>query len=148
MISLDLNKIYFLSDQFGMRFIKPIKIAKGWHDVEWLVLYRGEYLSYVLMEPQDSRGQQKMSHITNLLNKGRFKNGIFEGMIEVPQQFVDYVSGKTDSIEKKWLDWPFTRYASQNFPVDNFDINFHRRECLVRMPDISEIRDLLISELV
>lgn len=147
MKNIDLNKIYFLSDQFGMRFIKPIKVAKGWHE-DWLVFYKGEYLSYVLINPEDGRGQQKIEYINNLLNNHRVRDDIFEGMVEVPQPLVDYVSSKTDSIEKKWLDWPFTRYASQNFPVDKFDINFHRRECLVRMPDLSELRDLIISELV
>jgi hypothetical protein len=148
MKKIDLNKIYFLSDQFGMRFIKPINFATGWHDEKFLVFYKGEFLSYVLMNPENERGQQKIDYIDNLLNNYRVRDEIFEGIVEVPQQLVDYVSGKTDTIDKKYLDWPFTRYASQNFPVDNFDLHKHRRDCLVRMPEISEIRDWVLEELI
>lgn len=146
MKTIDLNKIYFLSDQFGMRFIKPIKFDTGWHGEKFLVFFKGEFLSYVINF--GDRGQQKIDYINNLLNNHRVRDEIFEGMIEVPQQLVDYVSGKTDSIDKKYLNWPFTRYASQNFPVDKFDIDQHRRDCLVRMPDVSEIRDWVLEEII
>lgn len=148
MKKIDLNKIYFLSDQFGMRFIKPINISTGWHDEKFLVFYKGEFLSYVLLNPENDRGQQKIDYIDNLLNNHRVRDEIFEGIVEVPQPLVDYVSGKTDTIDKKYLDWPFTCYASQNFPVDNFDLHKRRRDCLVRMPDISEIRGWVIEELI
>lgn len=100
------------------------------------------------MNPENDRGQQKIDYIDNLLNNHRVRDEIFEGIVEVPQQLVDYVSGKTDTIDKKYLDWPFTRYASQNFRIDNFDIKQHRRDCLVRMPEISEIRDWVLGELI
>jgi hypothetical protein len=48
MKEINLNKIYFLSDQFGMRFIKPIKFAKGWHDEEHLVFNKYEFINVIL----------------------------------------------------------------------------------------------------
>lgn len=131
-----------------MRFINPIKFDTGWHDEKFLVFYRGEYLSYVLMSPEKDRGQQKIDYLNNLLNNPRVRDEIFEGLVEVPQPLVDYVLGKTDSIEKRYLDWPFTRYASKNFPLEGYSLSEHRRSCLVRMPDISEIRDWVLEDII
>jgi len=129
MKKIDLNKIYFLSDQFGMRFIKPIKFDKGWHDEEYLVFNKYEFINVILNNHGD-RGQQKLTYINNLLNNQKFIDGIFQGMLEVPQTVIDSFTenGTIDS------SWPFINKA------------FHIG--MVRMPDLSELREWQLEKLI
>lgn len=130
MKKIDLNKIYFLSDQFGMRFIKPIKFDKGWYDEEYLVFSKYEFMD-VLLNNFGERAQQKLSYIDNLLNNQKIVDGIFHGIMEVPQNVIDSFG---DKIIPKNINWPFIRTD------DNIG--------MVRMPGVSEIRNWILESII
>lgn len=78
------EKIYYCSDQFGMKFIK-LKESKL---SDWVVFSQSAKLKDILTKKKLETTQFKSSHFIRLLNSHTF-NTYFKGCIELPSIIIE-----------------------------------------------------------
>lgn len=133
-MDIKLDKIYVLSDQFGLYFIRPIKIAEGWENTKFLVYFKHENLKTLTEPIGNLRAQQTLEYVSNLLNNPRIVDNKYLGLFEVPDDIVGYIKNEC---ELKNKSFPFIN-------IDSEDI----RSMYIKIPNISEIRDWNLSKII
>jgi hypothetical protein len=91
---IDLNDIYYLSDQFGSKFIKVISIGDIWEKNDnWVYFYRSVYLDNILkakppyLDSGCFKSQIKKVHFERLLTNITY-SGKFRGCIKIPNDIL------------------------------------------------------------
>lgn len=80
------EKVYFCSDQFGVKFIAPIESTL----TDWVVFIQSYKITDVIHGFTKSKGQFKKSHFERLLASHKYC-GYFKGCIEIPIEIIDTI---------------------------------------------------------
>lgn len=108
---INVGDVYYLSDQFGPKFIKIIQIGDIWEkDKNWVFFYKSVYLHQILKAsyPENPYGcdtaQVKKWNIEKLLTKSSY-SGYFKGCIKIDDfdpdplpPFMTYTNGGKSKI--------------------------------------------------
>ena len=118
---MKVGDVYYMSDQFGVRFVKITDICKIWDssgDI-WVVVDSSPWLKSVI-DDMGNKSQYKMDYFERLISEFKF-NIKFRGAILIPDNIIQSVSND----EKIDINLP---YITDQSPNTSSTI-FHRYLC-------------------
>jgi hypothetical protein len=103
---MNIGDIYYLSDQFGPKFIKIISIGDIWERSDnWVYFYRSPYLDSVIKAKEHNdfgcyKTNIKKVHLDNLMKNFTY-SGKFKGCIKISN---DIIQSKDKCLSLPFMD--------------------------------------------
>lgn len=138
---INVGDVYYLSDQFGPKFIKIVQIGDIWKkDENWVFFYKSVYLHQVIKAsyPENPCGcdtaQVKKWNLEKLLVKNTY-NGYFKGCIKVDINSYDILN------LSKPIKMPLPAYAA-------IELTSRGPVVVCKKISIEDFRDMKLKELL
>jgi len=112
---IEVNDVYYISDQFGPKFVKIITSGSIWTEQpeEWVFFLKTPYLVNIFKSESCDRSQMKKEYFEYLINNQSFGKE-YRGAIKLPHLLLNEVKGLTEwggDIERRrqsiYVNYPF-----------------------------------------
>jgi hypothetical protein len=112
---IEVNDVYYISDQFGPKFVRIITSGSIWTDKpdEWVFFLKTPYLINIFKSESCDRSQMKKEYFDHLIKNQSFGKE-YRGAIKLPQSLLNEVKGLTEwegDIERRrqsvYVNYPF-----------------------------------------
>lgn len=94
---IEINDVYYVSDQFGPKFVKIINVGNIWSDQpdEWVLFLKTPYLLNIFLQESCDKSQMKREYFESLIKTQSFGKE-YRGAIKLPQSLLNEVKGLTE----------------------------------------------------